>query len=247
MLSSENPEERKAAEEIEKSKTLLKKRKEYQSEPVKSEKETVNHLKDKLKGKKKKKTAETVQKEENVGEDGIIELTQHEQQKQDKLKELKEEQKKMKKEILSIGKKKLDEEKMSAEEFSALEEQRAKYLEKKRLGRPSEDTVLAKLDAFTKSLFTGDEPEQKGEEEEEEEEVKEGYSSNEEEKEEEDLTDTSWKNHKLKFKPEKKVKDASMLDDSDKYKTFDPLLLSKVKPMSQHKRRLAGEKKMEIW
>jgi len=38
-----------------------------------------------------------------------------------------------------------------------------------------------------------------------------------------------------------------MIKDDDRYETFDPRKLSKVKPMSQHKRRLQEAKKLEKW
>jgi len=82
-------------------------------------------------------------------------------------------------------------------------------------------------------------PKYKGEDSEEEVE----YNSNDEDGP--DWRDPNWKNHILKFKPEKKVKDPSRLVESERYTTFDPLLLSKVKPISQHKRRLAGDKKLD--
>jgi hypothetical protein len=96
--------------------------------------------------------------------------------------------------------------------------------------------VLAKLEYFTKSLFTGDDAPLPDEDEE--------LHNDEDEGE---VDDNCWKNHTLRFKPEKKVKDPNRMEEGDRYTTFDPLLLSKVKPMSQHKRRLAGDKKMEEW
>ena len=99
--------------------------------------------------------------------------------------------------------------------------------------------VLAQLDSFTKSLFTGEE---KLLPEDAEPEV---LVEDLDQLPEEEIHDDSWKNHALKFKPEKKVKDPSRLEESQRYVTHDPLLLSKAKPLSQHKRRLAGEKKME--
>jgi len=163
------------------------------------------------------------------------------------MKAIKEEQKRLKKEILSVGKKKIEEQ-LADEKLSAFEEQRAKYLAKKRQGRPKESQILAKLDMFTKSLFSSTVPEEGGKGEiREERELEEGEYVEDSEAILEELKDGSWKNHVLKFKPVKKVKDPNRMEEGDRYTTFDPLLRSKVKPLSQHRRRLAGEKKIEKW
>lgn len=173
---------------------------------------------------------------------GMIKKTEN-----DRLEKIREEQKRLKKEIARASK--ADELEQVPRRISAVDEQRAKYLAKKRkTRRPDEDKVtvepfrsfeiLAKLDLFRQTL-KDTKDEDHSDEQLHEEEGDLDLDNNEE-----DAKDQNWKRHKLRFRPEKKVRDPNR---EEKYITHDPLLLSKVKPMSQHQRRLQGRTNFDKW
>jgi len=117
-----------------------------------------------------------------------------------------------------------------------------------------EKEMLDKLAQFTQKIHQVEETapaveeEQKEEEEVKEEEKKQKLSDGEEvlSGEDEQVKNDTWLSHKLKFKKENKLKDIYS-DASERYKTFDPLKFANVKPLSQHQRRLKGDKNLEEW
>lgn len=166
---------------------------------------------------------------------------------EDRLKAIREEQKKLKEAILAMKKKDSKKEEPEDKAPTALDEIRAKYLAKKRRSRrPDESQLLEKLEMFQKSLREvpeGVDLNKQPEEEEDKEE--EGEDEEKEEEEDSNFNDPNWKYHLLKFKKEPKVIDPMTRDDQ--YTTFDPLKFSKVKPLSQHQRRLMTKKNMDEW